>query len=333
MPSVGSSHAVRAKPVCKLDLDEFSDEAAKVQAVLQAATAQQAAMATAAVRTVDVDSFVEELNLNSDDIAYITSEADAVFDQIDLNSDGAISSEELHAHLAAANMSAASIDRLFASLVADSDGEVSSTCELHRDGRVELHALGVDNLNGTEYSRLLTTRAFWQAKRGWDKTLIFQTDSVFCSATEERIENFMHLDFVGARAYDGWAGVAMGGNGGFSLRDTQLSFDCSSDDGWPVMEDALFIRCFSERGGRLATKAEQERFATQNYFAARSLGAHQVNVELTWTDPANASAFKEYCPEYLDEMKRLGQQQWSTGDRDRGAAVALGSSEGLGGAS
>ena len=44
----------------------------------------------------------------------------------------------------------------------------------------------------------------------------------------------MHLDFVGARAYDGWAGVAMGGNGGFSLRDTQLSFDCSSEDGWPV---------------------------------------------------------------------------------------------------
>ena len=217
----------------------------------------------------------------------------------------------------------------------DSDGEVSSTCALHRDGRVELHALGVDNLNGTEYSQLLTTRAFWQAKRGWDKTLIFQTDSVFCSATEERIENFMHLDFVGARAYDGWAGVAMGGNGGFSLRDTQLSLDCSSDDGWPVMEDALFIRCFSERGGRLATKAEQERFATQNYFAARSLGAHQVNVELTWTDPANASAFKEYCPEYLDEMKRLGQQQWSTGDRERGAAVALGSSEVLhvGGAS
>jgi len=197
----------------------------------------------------------------------------------------------------------------------DSDGEVSSTCQLHRDGRVELHSLGVDNLNGTEYSQLLTTRAFWEAKRGWQKTLIFQTDSVFCSATEEKIDDFMHLDFVGARAYDGWEGVAMGGNGGFSLRDTQLSFDCSSEDGWPVMEDALFIRCFQEKGGRLATKAEQERFATQNYFVARSLGAHQVNVEMRWTDPGNASAFQDYCPEYLEEMKLLAQQR-STGDRD-----------------
>ena len=205
----------------------------------------------------------------------------------------------------------------------DSNAEVSSTCQLHRDGRVELHALGVDNLDPFEYSQLLTTRAFWEAKRGWEKTLIFQADSVFCNATEEKIESFMHLDFVGARAYDGWAGVAMGGNGGFSLRDTQLSFDCSSEDGWPVMEDALFIRCFRERGGRLATKEEQERFATQNYFAARSLGAHQVNVEMRWTDPGSASAFKDYCPEYLDEMKLLGQRR-STGDRDSDTAVVVG---------
>ena len=191
----------------------------------------------------------------------------------------------------------------------DSKGEASSTCQLHREGRVELHALGVDNLNDSEYSQLLATKSFWETKLAWDKTLIFQTDSVFCNATEEKMDNFMHLDYVGARAYEEWKGLIDGGNGGFSLRDTQMSLDCSSENGWTegLGEDAFFIRCFRERGGRLATKVEQERFATQNYFAARSLAAHQVNVEMRWTDPANVSAFQEYCPEYLETMKLLGQ--------------------------
>ena len=185
------------------------------------------------------------------------------------------------------------------------DGPGAGTCQLYRMGRVELHPLGVDNLDPYTYSVLLSTRAFWEAKLRWNKTLIFQTDSVFCGATEERVQNFMHLDFVGAHAYDGWEMVADGGNGGFSLRDTRLSLACSTEEGRAIPEDAMFIECMRERGGRLATRAEQERFATQNYFAARSLGAHQVNVELQWTDAANLKAFHEYCPEYLETMKLL----------------------------
>lgn len=192
--------------------------------------------------------------------------------------------------------------------VCDSKGELSGTCQLHREGRVELHSLGVDNLNASEYSQLLTTKSFWETKLAWGKTLIFQTDSVFCNATEEKIDNFMHLDYVGARAYDEWKGIADGGNGGFSLRNTQMSLDCSSERGAGVeAEDAFFIRCFRDRGGRLATKVEEERFATQNYFAARSLGAHQINAEMRWTDKGNLSAFQEYCPEYLETMKLLGR--------------------------
>ena len=187
----------------------------------------------------------------------------------------------------------------------------SSTCRLHREGRLQLIPLGVDNFETSDggYSRLLTTKRFWEAKRGWDKTLIFQTDSVLCNATDERIENFMGLDYVGGRAYDGWTGVAIGGNGGLSLRDTRLSLECSSEDGQLSPEDAYFIKCIQARGGRLATKAEQERFATQNYFAAKSLGAHQINAEMRWTDADNLAAFREYCPEYLETMKLVSREK------------------------
>ena len=50
-------------------------------------------------------------------------------------------------------------------------GKAPRTCQLHREGRVELHPMGVDNLNSTlgEYSQLLTSKLFWETKLSWKK--------------------------------------------------------------------------------------------------------------------------------------------------------------------
>ena len=178
------------------------------------------------------------------------------------------------------------------------DNPESVVCTLYKSGQLHTHRLSVDNLDWQTYSQLLSSHQFWD-ERDTDKTLIFQTDSVFCSASKENIENFMHLDYVGSRALDEWWWLN-GGNGGFSLRDTRLSRACSSKAGYLEPEDAHFNKCIAEHGGRMATREEQERFGTQNYFRANSLGAHQINTQLLTTDKEE---FQKYCPEYLANMK------------------------------
>ena len=179
---------------------------------------------------------------------------------------------------------------------------VGRTCHLFKEGQVELHNLHVDNFDVAGYSRLLSRVDFWEDKAGYKKTLIFQTDSVICKATDERIENFMGLDFVGSHGDDAFLGIHNGGNGGFSLRDTQLSLECSSELGNGLAEDAYFIKCMQARGARMATTEEQDRFGSQNYFAAKSLGAHQINKQLFRRSPTLVGSFQEYCPEYLGIM-------------------------------
>lgn len=109
--------------------DDFAEEAAKVQEII---VAQQAKMPVVPVsasvqpigRTADVDMYLDELNLNSADVEYIVAEADAVFSRIDLNSDGAVSPEELRTHLAS-TCDLSSADRIFEMLDANNDGSVS----------------------------------------------------------------------------------------------------------------------------------------------------------------------------------------------------------------
>lgn len=174
----------------------------------------------------------------------------------------------------------------------------STMCRLQHAGRLTTHRLDVDNLDWRSYSQLLSSRRFWDVQTS-DKTLIFQTDSVLCSRSPETLAAFVHLDYVGSRAHDDWDWIANGGNGGLSLRDTRLSRECSTETGSTEAEDVMFVRCIAQRGGRMATRAEQERFGTQNYFARDSLGAHQVNTQLV----SNRNSFRVYCPEYTDDMK------------------------------
>jgi hypothetical protein len=176
-------------------------------------------------------------------------------------------------------------------------------------------------MDANEYSEFTTSDKLWKHITT-DKVLIFQTDSVFCSATRERIENFLHLDYVGSSIafnddtycvpgrLNTMGYLINGGNGGFSLRDTKLSRLCSGPRDYhdyrdssevPTGEDDYFIDCIEKNGGKLPSQSEQQRFGTQNHFWKHSLGAHQINKQLK--DENERTRFRKYCPEYLDSMK------------------------------
>jgi hypothetical protein len=74
---------------------------------------------------------------------------------------------------------------------------------------------GLDELTDvTEYSRLLARSEFWEALHA-EKALVFQVDSVLCSASTWTIDDFLSYDYVGAP----WVHADhIVGNGGLSLR-------------------------------------------------------------------------------------------------------------------
>ena len=74
----------------------------------------------------------------------------------------------------------------------------------------------LSSANSSSYSRLLASRRFWTSIRA-EHVLIFQMDSVLCSMSPWRAEDFLQYDFVGAPWIDRWYGMDIG-NGGLSLR-------------------------------------------------------------------------------------------------------------------
>tara|TARA_Y100001970_G_scaffold285513_1_gene405496 strand:+ start:155 stop:997 length:843 start_codon:yes stop_codon:yes gene_type:complete len=79
---------------------------------------------------------------------------------------------------------------------------------------------GNADLNKQEYSKILTQKEFYE-KLPDGQTLVFQTDSGFCNPAlaREQLESYKNYDYVGAPWH--WWGnkEAVGGNGGFSLRN------------------------------------------------------------------------------------------------------------------
>jgi len=74
----------------------------------------------------------------------------------------------------------------------------------------------LSSANSSSYSKLLASRRFWTSMRA-QHVLIFQMDSVLCSMSPWRAEDFLQYDFVGAPWIDRWYGMDIG-NGGLSLR-------------------------------------------------------------------------------------------------------------------
>ena len=72
-----------------------------------------------------IDRFFATLDANFEFGEGVRADADAVFERIDGDGDGAISNDELRAHFRDRGYTDVAIDRIFATLDVDLDGEIS----------------------------------------------------------------------------------------------------------------------------------------------------------------------------------------------------------------
>jgi hypothetical protein len=84
--------------------------------------------------------------------------------------------------------------------------------------RITLKSIHKDNIGTSEYSKLLTTRSFYN-QIPTEIFLVFQTDTMIIQKNKDNILDFLDYDFVGA-PYVGKSSLLPGcvGNGGLSLR-------------------------------------------------------------------------------------------------------------------
>lgn len=89
---------------------------------------------------------------------------------------------------------------------------LSNNLENYKNRVYRILQLDVDNLNGTTYSSICKSSAFYKCI-DTEIILIFQTDTIILKENRQYINNFLGYDYVGAPWIDGVVG-----NGGLSLR-------------------------------------------------------------------------------------------------------------------
>ena len=72
-------------------------------------------------------------------------------------------------------------------------------CNLTSSGRLRLFKLDEDNLDGCSYSKLMTTKKFWQERGATDKTLVFQTDSILCKKSAYTVRTLRPANSASSR--------------------------------------------------------------------------------------------------------------------------------------
>jgi hypothetical protein len=167
-----------------------------------------------------------------------------------------------------------------------------------RDKKVHLTQLHINKLDAKKYNALLLSKVFWENVIGRNKILIFQTDSILCSNSEYKLNDFIDYDYIGSK----WSrhrpiGIIVdGGNGGLSLRDWQKSYDCLNlfpRIWWTGGEDGYFAFHIELIGGKVGQSEKCAEFSTQISFEAKSFGCHKI-IQLSVSDKAK---FLQYCPE------------------------------------
>jgi mannosyltransferase OCH1-like enzyme len=169
--------------------------------------------------------------------------------------------------------------------------------------KIHIIKLGFENINQSEYSKILVTTAFWDLLQG-EKILIYQEDSCIFKTN---INDFLQYDFIGAslpkNQNDTKSGV---GNGGFSLRSKSVMkyiiktinikdmvFNSSTIDyknftlSLHYPEDIYFCKNMEDlKIGVLPTREIADMFSIEFENNETSLGGHcwWYNNEDKWTE-------------------------------------------------
>lgn len=176
------------------------------------------------------------------------------------------------------------------------------------DGRLDLRLFPHQfDIHDQEYlSRFLTKPWLWEAlEREW--ILFFQSDSMLCSKSPQKIDDWLGFDWVGAPWED--SPNAKGGNGGLSLRKRSSMIKLTSNpdiarEDYGDPEDVWFSKHLHELPGVKWPTEHQAKFSVENIFGAmsewswRPLGVHSGgNPPATWRTEDVMNRLMDWCPE------------------------------------
>ncbi|KAH8673653.1 hypothetical protein BX600DRAFT_508894 [Xylariales sp. PMI_506] len=159
-------------------------------------------------------------------------------------------------------------------------------------------------------SLFLADTWIWQDLAPYEKVLIFQSDSIICSASKTTVDDFLQYDLIGAPIAPAYG---EGYNGGLSLRNREITLDLFTRYSWandsstpgapPNMkyEDQWLYMRMSELppgpdgkpGANLPSLETAMTFAVETIWADDPLGFHQP---VRW-QMDNMDKILKYCPE------------------------------------
>ena len=200
-------------------------------------------------------------------------------------------------------------------LFTSSKNDIPMSAPLRRlidERRIEVRLLAdVDFNNRLDVSRFMTEPWIWEQLSPAGHVLIFQADSILCSNSALRVDDFLGYDFIGAPidlAY------GEGYNGGLSLRNRSMvleiihesnwsnEFDLADDKDKPCVEfeDQWFYKKMKEladrgrQAARLPSLEVAKTFSVESIWHDEPLGYHQVQ---RWQS-GRMDEVERWCPEY-----------------------------------
>jgi len=173
--------------------------------------------------------------------------------------------------------------------------------------KIFLFPLDKDNFTADDYNILFKDLNFWNKVKA-ENILVFQTDAVLCPASQYKIRDFMHYDYIGCGSYNGAIGNSREvwgkeesknnsfyGVGGLSFRKNSFQKKCIRD--YPNVkknypEDVFYSNCVENSTNKPKSARDLANFCTQDYFERKSFGAHK-----TWyMKNGKSESFYQFCP-------------------------------------
>lgn len=184
---------------------------------------------------------------------------------------------------------------------------------------VKLFELSVDNLNFQTYSNLMKSEKFWEYfDSSHTHAITIQSDGCLCSKSKLSVWDFIHYDYVGGFAQEGWWWKETCGlhykddyqcfNGGISLRnietcrkivkkypstDTKTFYKGCQISFYP--EDLYFVACMLKENYNVGTDKFATLFCSHTTFIPGSFALHKIN---KYINQDKMNKVLEYCPEF-----------------------------------
>jgi hypothetical protein len=169
----------------------------------------------------------------------------------------------------------------------------------------------VDFSNRLDVSGFLTKAWLWEQLAPAGHVLIFQSDSILCSSSSLKVDDFLQYDFIGAPIDPAYG---EGYNGGLSLRNRSMVLDIIHDSDWRnefdnaenkqeqsvEFEDQWLykkMKQLPDRGrpaARLPSQEVAKTFSVETVWYDKPLGYHQIQ---RWQS-GKMDQVDRWCPEH-----------------------------------